>query len=1129
MIPHPIMAVPHDPAPHNTDAAPIPAARVYTSDAVPLLIPPEAKPLMGRPTALIAVIVAIGGIPCLCAARNAQSDAAAVIQLSGVKGGLVVHIGANDTELTEALSADGPYLVQGLHPNADAVAAGRARLAGKGLYGSVTLAHWQGGRLPYVDHSVNLMVLSRRAIEPSDAEIERVLVPGGSVCVQRRRRWQHAKTGPRAGADEWTHYLYDPTNSAVSHDSLVDHLRHLQWIDGPHWGRHHDHMSSSSAMVTANGRSFYIHDYGPLSSILLPSDWRLVARDAYNGVVLWERPIARWHHRLFRLKSGPATLPRRLVAVGDTVYTTPETGGAVEAIDAATGSSLRQYRHTAGAEELLVADGVLYAVVNDSTQIIEGPPTWEDHFNHASPRRIVAVDAATGTPRWENEVSWVAPLTLAVAGERVLYFDGSRVVCVNAADGAESWRTDSLGDRGVIPSYYGPNLVVHRDVVLFAGADPTGDGYNEDNAQTMYGFDLATGDSLWQAPHAWSGYRSPEDLLVVQDLVWTADLWHGRHDGVYTGRDYRTGEIKVTFPPDVDTYWFHHRCYRAKATDRFLLTSRTGIELVDPSAKHWEIHHWVRGACLLGIMPANGMIYNTPHPCACYHESKLDGFNCVAPARPGWSPTAGVESGARLIKGPAYNDTSSSVADATGEWPCYRRDAQRSGSTPMPLAPRLAQAWEARLGGKLSALTAAGGKLLVAQVDAHAVHALDASSGTRVWSYYAGGRVDSPPTIRDGRVYFGCRDGFVYCLRLSDGALAWRYRVAHGLDQMVAYGQLESVWPVHGSVLLHRDELWAVAGRLMFIDGGLRLVRLDPASGAVRGERTFDNRVPPDGKDLQELTDRLNMPTASPDILVADSSYVYMRSQVLDSSGARRVLDNNNGDVDIQVGEYQHLFSPTGFLDDTYWHRTYWLYGSRWSSGFDRYYLPGRRAAAGNLLVFDDSLVYGYNRWPRYFKWTTEIERRLYAAKKRPDIHVAPPAGSAADGSAAARKTGRKPRNDPDAWVAALWADTLPVVVRAMVLADTLLFVAGPPDMYDESRGLDILQDPSARGVIGEHDAALRGEKGMRVVTFSARTGEQLAELTLEGVPVFDGMAAAHGRLYLATGDGRIVCFEGNR
>ena len=53
-----------------------------------------------------------------------------------------------------------------------------------------------------------------------------------------------------------------------------------------------------------------------------PDKWFITARDAFNGVVLWKKKIAEWHPHLWPLKSGPANLPRRLVAVDDTVYVT---------------------------------------------------------------------------------------------------------------------------------------------------------------------------------------------------------------------------------------------------------------------------------------------------------------------------------------------------------------------------------------------------------------------------------------------------------------------------------------------------------------------------------------------------------------------------------------------------------------------------------------------------------------------------------------------------------------------------------------------------------------------------------------------------------------------------------------
>ena len=59
-------------------------------------------------------------------------------------------------------------------------------------------------------------------------------------------------------------------------------------------------------------------------------------------------------------------------------------------------------------------------------------------------------------------------------------------------------------------------------------------------------------------------------------------------------------------------------------------------------------------------------------------------------------------------------------------------------------------------------------------MDAHTVHVFDAENGEPLWQHAAGGRIDSPPTVWRGRVLFGSTDGFVTCLRATDGALLWR-------------------------------------------------------------------------------------------------------------------------------------------------------------------------------------------------------------------------------------------------------------------------------------------------------------------------------------------------------------------
>ena len=57
--------------------------------------------------------------------RAAQSEALQILAASGVKGGLVVHLGCGDGKLTAALRANESYLVQGLDADAGKVAAAR--------------------------------------------------------------------------------------------------------------------------------------------------------------------------------------------------------------------------------------------------------------------------------------------------------------------------------------------------------------------------------------------------------------------------------------------------------------------------------------------------------------------------------------------------------------------------------------------------------------------------------------------------------------------------------------------------------------------------------------------------------------------------------------------------------------------------------------------------------------------------------------------------------------------------------------------------------------------------------------------------------------------------------------------
>jgi outer membrane protein assembly factor BamB len=626
-----------------------------------------------------------------------------------------------------------------------------------------------------------------------------------------------------------------------------------------------------------------------------------------------------------------------------------------------------------------------------------------------------------------------------------------------------------------------------------------------------------TGITLWTSEHPRSGHNSPEDLLVVGGLVWSGEIAVGKNSGVFTGRDLYTGQVKNQFPPDVDTYWFHHRCYRAKATDRWLLPSRTGIEFVDFQNKNWKIHHWVRGGCLYGIMPCNGLVYAPPHSCGCYLDAKLYGFNALAPESKTRKVPKNVPDADRLERGLAYGKIGSqqSKIENPNDWPTYRHDAERTGFTNTKVPIKLKRAWETNLGGKLSSVVVGGNRVFVASIDTHTVHSLDAKNGKTLWSYTTGGRVDSPPTIYQGRVLFGSADGWVYCLRASDGELAWRFRAAPADLRLTSFEQLESAWPVHGSVLVQDGVLYCVAGRSMFLDGGLHLLRLDPKTGRKISENILDDRDPHTGENLQVHVKGLNMPPALADILSSDGKYLYMRTQRFDLNGIRQYIAPT--DVTDQLGEGRHLFCSTGMLDDTWFHRSYWIFGKSIASGAGGWSRAGRVTPAGRLLVVDDSNVYGYGRKLEYYKWTTPMEYHLFAADREPEIIK----------RKARQQKKKQRRTAPTTRPLYYWSRETPLYVRAMVLANKTLFIAGPPDIIDEEQ---IFKNPDAPGVarkLREQTSALDGKKGASLHVVSASDGKKLAEYRLETVPVFDGMAAANGRLYLSMKNGRVLSLEG--
>ncbi len=1051
-----------------------------------------------------------------------------LIDRSDVKGGLVVHIGCGDGKLTAELRADDSYIVQGLDLDPVKIRQARSRIQEMGLYGKITIDTFDGTNLPYIDNLVNLVVSEDLSGVPMD-EVMRVLAPNGVACIKEEGRWKRTIKAWPNGMDDWTHYLHDPQGTSVGKDSIVGLPHRMQWVGGPKWLRNHDFASSLHGLVSSNGRIFYLIDEGLRNHIYMPQRWTLIARDAFNGTILWKHQMDDWFPHTWPFKSGPGDAPRKLVAVGDMVYVSLGFTEPLTCINATTGETIRTYEQTKATDEILLSDGILYLLVNPDKQ----PAVYEHESDNRGkerdrvnldfgwsrenpPRTLMAVSATSGKTLWKHQ-DHIASLTCALDKQNIYFFDGDHIVSLDRKSGKRKWISEQAGAWSKPTTGYAPRLIVGDGVLVLSSQGPKGG--------RLAGLSAENGEILWKSDQLKSGHYSPEDLFLISGVVWTAATGGSQVKGThFIGIDAKTGEVKQDFVSDqIEAFFMHQRCYPGKATERYIMTSGTGTEFLELGTEEVDLHHWLRGSCIYGMMPANGLIYRTPESCACYYQSKLAHFCALAAESK--SP-AGKTRSQRLQKGPAYKKIANSKLkiENSDSWPMYRHDAERSGRTKTGVGADITKSWQTKIGGKLSTMTAANGKLYVSAIDTHTVYALNADSGDKIWSYTTGGRVDSPPTIYNGLAVFGCADGWVYCLTAADGKLAWRYRAAPGDDKLVSYQQVESVWPLSGSILVKDGIAYCLAGRNMFVDGGMRLVRLDVLSGKPISETVLDDKDPKTGKNLQTLMAGKAVPVTNPDILSYDGKNIYMRSQKFDLSGKRVDIEVVKGKESNQSGPDRHLFCPTGFLDDNWFHRSYYMYGVNAGEGHGEYNGPISTTQTGRLMVFDESRIYSFFA----HNVGNNINPRTYYSIYALDKDLSPPQAIAPKNAKSKKQTKTSPKRARTPF-RQIWEYERPdFLANAMVLAGRNLFMAGPPDVADEEKTYEYVfgAESDLHKQLRRQEKVWQGSEGALLSVVSTKQGKQLAQYKLGAIPVWDGIIAAEGKLFLALQDGTVLCYN---
>jgi outer membrane protein assembly factor BamB len=756
----------------------------------------------------------LAAIPSPTTAGEARDTQALLAILRAAPAGFCVHLGCGDGALTVELCANQRLAIHSLEPDRRNVERARERLASRGLYGQAAVEPWTAAWLPYADNLINMLVAENPGTV-SEAEMLRVVAPGGALWIKHGGGWRSVqKPWPRS-FDEWTHWRHGADGNMVSRDTAVEMPNSLRWVAGPPQdpgGRkwYYDHV-----LVTSAGRNFYVYED------------EIVARDSFNGRLLWRRavkactfketgvppvpqakPASKKGAKPIVLKPGTRISKVRPVALGERLYAAVD--GKLVTLDAATGETMKTLTELDTPREIAIEGTTL--LVSDKSG--------------------VRAFTTAGKLLWQ----WAGVARRVVAGDgKVFCLANDDVACLDLASGSQRWRTPHPRVEVAATCSYGCGVLA---IECSAWAD---DGAGS-------GIVVFAGDSgkvLWTRDYipGLTHYKEAR-CVFVNGLLWVEEEVSKKPKVVKVlGLDPRTGAQRKA----VGTRGLH--CSTPVATERYFIAPE--MEFTDWKTGRQTRGRMVRHSCRLPFTPANGLLYTFPVQCQCY--PMLRGYMGLAqtpPARDAGTP--------RLQRGLAYDRaTAAAASEKPGDWPMYRRDSFRSGGTPASLGDGdLKTLWTAQVAAPgdgplvdewrddpfvrsiVTAPVCAGGTVLVAVSNRHRVMAFDAGSGAARWNFTAGGRVDTPPSITGDRCVFGAHDGYIYCLSLSDGQLVWRFRAAPQEARVAVYGQMESLWPVAGSVLVEDGVAYAAAGRHPSADGGVRVSALRIRNGKLLWEKT---------------------------------------------------------------------------------------------------------------------------------------------------------------------------------------------------------------------------------------------------------------------------------------------------
>jgi outer membrane protein assembly factor BamB len=667
------------------------------------------------------------------------------------------------------------------------------------------------------------IVVSTQVKNSSKSELLRVLRPQAKAYFGKMT---FTKPIPK-GIDEWTHPYHKPDNNPQSTDQLAIGKFRTQFIADPKFSPMPEQtVVAGGRMYKAMGHIAHKANQNAMLNTLL-------CINAYNGTILWERPLPK----------GFMIHRNTMIATADALYMGDDKSCKV--FDAKTGKI-----RTEITVPKKITDGpvwkwmgqqgdTLFALVGSTEVKVDTRKSarrglghwpwgmWKGH-DYSDPRMafgfgrtLVAIDLKTNKIRWHHreKKDFLDARALCLKGDKIfVYTPQKQITCLSTENGKVLWKNS---DKNLLAAI-GPNEKAQHYVTGYATAC-----YMKCNENSLFFSGpqrkklvvASTKDGKLQWTHPVGNLQ----IVLRKDALYAAGPQ--RSKGVCL--DYTSGKTLSTFVA-------RRACTRATGSvDSLFFRASGGTVRLMTDTKYEQHIAPMRPPCQDGVIISNGNLYWGPWMCGC-QLSLYGNIACRGEVKEDTLNPKEIYKNA-LVTFDNFENVAS-LGAKPGDWTAYRGANSRNDVTSVSLPGDVKLQWKATVsaGDLPTAPVTAGGMVFVADRTG-VVRALN-ESGKLVWKAYTGGAIYYSPAIAHDRVYVGSADGRVYAFEAKTGRPLWNYRVAPQDRRIPVYGKLISRWPVAGGVAIEGDTLYAAAGIAHY--DGTYIVALDAKTGKLKAQNS---------------------------------------------------------------------------------------------------------------------------------------------------------------------------------------------------------------------------------------------------------------------------------------------------